>query len=236
MDIKERAMRNKWLILPIILVVGLATVFAVRGFRKPTTEPPLDTATDTSALPAAASDEASKSTTPRSVVIPAGTVIRGSLSESLSTEGTSTGHEFDLRVSSPIVIDGVTVVPADSRVIGKVAESTRSGRVKGRARMVLSFHTLETSSGEYNIVASRVTRVAPGTKKRDALVIGAGAGIGAAVGAIAGGGKGAAIGAATGGGAGTGVVLATRGKPTGFRHGETISVKLVEPVKVTVSS
>jgi hypothetical protein len=102
--------------------------------------------------------------------------------------------------------------------------------------MVLSFHQLQTPSGEYDIAATSVTRVAPGTKKRDAAIIGAGAGIGAAVGALTGGGKGAAIGAGVGGGAGTGVVLATRGKPTGFRQGERIGVTLVEPVKVTVAS
>jgi hypothetical protein len=101
--------------------------------------------------------------------------------------------------------------------------------------MILSFHTLETPSSRFAISANSVTRVAPGTKKRDAAIIGGAAGIGTAIGTIAGGKKGAAIGAAAGGGAGTGVVLATRGKPTGFRYGETLRVKLVEPVRVTAS-
>ncbi|MBI3951103.1 MAG: hypothetical protein HY314_11695 [Acidobacteria bacterium] len=230
MDFKKAATRYKWLIFPVIAAVALATVYAVRGVRSPPAESPSPAATTTGVSP-----ESSKPVASRSIIIPAGTVIRGSLLESLSTEATRTGQSFSLRVPSPVVIDGVTVVPAGSRIIGTVAESRRSGRVKGRARMVLSFRKLETSSGEYSIAARHAVRVAPGTKKRDAAIIGAGAGIGAAIGAVAGGKKGAVIGAATGGGAGTGVVLATRGKPTGFRRGETIRVKLVEPVRVMVS-
>ena len=50
------------------------------------------------------------------------------------------------------------------------------------------------------------------SKGDDALKVGIGAGIGAAVGAIFGGGSGAAKGTAIGGGAGAGQVLATRGE------------------------
>jgi hypothetical protein len=241
MNINKESFGNKWLILPVVLILGLATVYAVRQYQKPDAITSSDATTSAPAeAPTKAGEEkpseADKPVVTRTVVIPAGMVIRGSLSESLSTDATVTGEEFSLRVASPIVIEGVTVVPSGRRVLGRVAESRRAGRVKGRARMVLSFHTLQTPSGEYDISARSVTRVAPETKKRDAAVIGAGAGIGAAIGAITGGGKGAAIGAGVGGGAGTGVVLSTRGKPTGFREGETISVRLVKPVSVAVSS
>jgi hypothetical protein len=46
-------------------------------------------------------------------------------------------------------------------------------------------------------------------KKRNAVAVGGGAGLGAAIGAIAGGGTGAAIGAAAGAGAGTAGAYAT---------------------------
>jgi hypothetical protein len=172
---------------------------------------------------------------PREFVLPAGTVIRAALEETLDTRSTPTGEPFQLRVSTPITIDGATVVPADSIITGRVAESKPSGRIKGRAEMTLAFDTLKTPAGSFRIVAQPIRRQAPGTKKRDAAIIGAGAGIGAAIGAIAGGGKGAAIGAATGGGAGTGVVLATRGKPVQFKTGERLTVKLAEPLKLPLS-
>lgn len=171
----------------------------------------------------------------REVIVPAGTMIKAVLEATLDTRATQTGEEFRLRVSSPIVMDGATVIPADSTIIGRVAEAKQSGRVKGRAKMTLAFHTLQTPAGSFSIVAQPISRVAPSTKKRDAAIIGGGAGLGAVIGAIAGGGKGAAIGAAAGGGAGTGVVLATRGKPVRFQSGARLTVKLVEPVKLPLS-
>jgi len=102
--------------------------------------------------------------------------------------------------------------------------------------MALKFTEVVLPNGRsYPIQASGTSRTAPGTKKKDAMIIGGGAGIGTAIGAIAGGGKGAAIGAATGGGVGTGAVLATRGKETGFASGSTLNVKLTQPVKVNLS-
>ena len=63
-------------------------------------------------------------------------------------------------------------------------------------------------------------------------IIGGGAGIGAAIGAIAGGGKGAAIGAAVGGGAGTGTVLATRGKEIRLEPEHPLSFTLASSVQL----
>jgi hypothetical protein len=63
--------------------------------------------------------------------------------------------------------------------------------------------------------------------------VGIGAGVGAAIGAIAGGGKGAAIGAGAGGAAGTGTVLATRGDPAVLPSESLITFKLQAPVTVT---
>ena len=76
------------------------------------------------------------------------------------------------------------------------------------------------------------TAVAESTKKRDAGIIAGGAGVGAAIGAIAGGGKGAAIGAAVGGGAGTGTVLATRGKQINYGPETRLLFTLASPVEI----
>lgn len=59
-----------------------------------------------------------------------------------------------------------------------------------------------------------------------------GAGVGAAIGAIAGGKKGAAIGAATGGGAGTGVVLATKGQEIHYGPETRLNFTLTNSVKL----
>jgi hypothetical protein len=72
----------------------------------------------------------------------------------------------------------------------------------------------------------------PATKKRDAAIIGGGAGLGAAIGAIAGGKKGAGIGAAVGGGAGTGTVLATKGKELNYPPETRLSFTLASPLEI----
>ncbi|MEW5974518.1 MAG: hypothetical protein AB1898_01810 [Acidobacteriota bacterium] len=166
------------------------------------------------------------------VLVP-GTVLRASLNHSLSTENNAPGDPFTMRVVDEVKLNDEVLVPIGSTIKGVVAESVRSGRVKGRAYMSLKFSELVLPNGKvYALQASSLSRRAPATKKKDAMIIGGGAGVGTAIGAIAGGGKGAAIGAAAGAGAGTGAVLATRGKETGFSSGTTLNVKLTEPLKL----
>ena len=166
----------------------------------------------------------------------AGTVIRASLQHALSTENNVAGDPFTMKVVDDVKVNDKVAIPIGSTIKGIVAESVRSGRVKGRAYISLRFTDLVLPSGRsYPIQSSSVSHIAPTTKKKDGMMIGGGAGLGAAIGAIAGGGKGAAIGAASGAGAGTGVVLATRGKETGFSAGSTLNIKLAQPLKLTLS-
>jgi hypothetical protein len=88
------------------------------------------------------------------------------------------------------------------------------------------------SGGSVGISTSTITRDANSTKKKDAMKIGIGSGVGAAIGAIAGGGKGAAIGAAAGGGAGTGVVLGTHGDAAVIPSESVLHFTLRAPVRV----
>jgi hypothetical protein len=88
---------------------------------------------------------------------------------------------------------------------GKVVESDKGGRVRGKARIAVQLVRVELPGGKnIDIATNTIARTARATKAKDAQKIGIGAGIGAAVGAIAGGGMGAAIGAASGGGQGPG--------------------------------
>jgi len=146
------------------------------------------------------------------VTLPEGTVLEARLVQTLSTDTHEVDSSFDATLAEPVVVDGETVLPAGSRLWGKVVEADKGGRVEGRAHLGVLLTGLETADGErVDISTDTLRRNAAATKRDDAEKIGIGAGIGAAIGAIAGGGKGAAIGAAAGGGAGTGAVLATRG-------------------------
>ena len=76
--------------------------------------------------------------------------------------------------------------------------SDESGRLKGRADLGVTLDSFELHGKSYKIETSSQSRVSKGHKKRNTALIGGGAGLGAALGAMAGGGKGALIGAGAG--------------------------------------
>ena len=101
----------------------------------------------------------------------------------------------------------------------------------------MRFTDLDTpGAGTTRISTATIGRMAPATKKNDAVKILAPAAAGAVIGRVAGGKSGAAKGAVIGGGAGTGYVLATRGKDVRIGKGADLSVKLLAPVTVRVAS
>jgi hypothetical protein len=167
------------------------------------------------------------------LMVPAGTKLRVALLDAVSSDKSQAGDEFTASLTQPIVVGGKTVLAKGTRVRGRVVDAEESGRVKGRASLSLTLtQIVRGDSKPISISTKPYTAVAENTKKRDAEVIGGGAGIGAAIGAIAGGGKGAAIGAAVGGGAGTGTVLATKGKEIHYGPETALTFTLENPIEI----
>ena len=174
----------------------------------------------------------------RDITLPAGTRLQVVLDTSVGSDTSRVEEAVHAHLSRPVVLRGVTVLPAGSRVSGVVTSATRSGKVKGLAHVAMRFDTV-TPPGEserYQIRTLPVGRTAPATKKKDALEVGASAAGGAIIGALVGGEKGALIGGAAGGGAGTAVVLSTRGKEVHVPKGAALTLKLSAPLTVRVSS
>ena len=174
----------------------------------------------------------------RDITLPAGTRLQVVLDTSVGSDTSRVEEAVHAHLSRPVVLRGVTVLPAGSRVSGVVTSATRSGKVKGLAHVAMRFDTV-TPRGEserYQIRTLPVGRTAPATKKKDALKVGASAAGGAIIGALVGGEKGALIGGAAGGGAGTAVVLSTRGKEVHVPKGAALTLKLSAPLTVRVSS
>jgi len=165
--------------------------------------------------------------------IPAGTKLRVSLIDGVNSDRNHAGDRFQASLAEPVVIDGKVVLQKGTRVYGRVVEAKRSGRIKGRASVELKLTEIAPKGRKPEYISTRTyMAVAPGTKKRDAAIIGGGAGVGAAIGAIAGGGAGAAIGAAVGGGAGTGTVLVTRGKEIHYPPETRLQFSLARPLEI----
>src|SRR5262245_34133322 len=139
--------------------------------------------------------------------IAAGTRLRVALIDPVSSDKSHAGDQFMASLTEPVIVDGKTVLKKGTKVRGRVVDAKDSGRVKGRASIELTLTQIVRDGHKtVNISTKPYSEVAESTKKRDAGIIAGGAGLGAAIGAIAGGGKGAAIGAGVGGGAGTGTV------------------------------
>ena len=197
------------------------------------TEKPAVAAT---AEPAAAPPAPSVPTPPpapqfREVTIPAGTAINVRLSTSLASDKNKVEDEVRGTLTAPIVVNGLTAVPAGSDIVGTVSEAKRSGRVKGRASITFRFDRLRARNESHPIRTAPVTREAAADRSDDVKKGVIGGAAGAVVGGIVGGGSGAAIGAGVGS---AGAVMATRGDEIELPAGTTVRTTLQEPLKVVV--
>lgn len=170
----------------------------------------------------------------REVTLPAGTVLPLTLDSYVASDTSRIESPVHAHLRRPLVVDGVTVLPAGARVSGYVTDAQRSARVKGRGLVAFRFNTLSADGERYQVQTSRVVRQAPATKRQDAAKIAIPAGAGALIGAVTKGKKGAAVGTAVGGAAGTGVVLATRGKEVRLGRGAPVAVRLLRPLRVSI--
>jgi hypothetical protein len=170
------------------------------------------------------------------VTVPAGTVLRLRLNRGFGSDISHVEDPVSATLTAPVTIGGQTVLGEGSLASGYVSEATRPGKVKGRGRVAVRFTRITPAGNDarYNMQTRSWVAVAPATKQKDALTIGAPAAGGAVIGGIVGGKKGAGIGALAGGGAGTAVVLSTRGKDVRIGRGTTMAVRLTAPLTVHV--
>jgi len=140
---------------------------------------------------------------PPPVVIPAGTTLRVRLVQSVGSKISDPGQSFDATFSSPVVVNGNTVVPVGTRAVGTVTEAHASGRFKGGATLSLRLNSIRLNGATFAIRTATYAQTSTGKGKRTAAMVGGGTGGGALIGGIAGGGKGALIGGLIGAGAGT---------------------------------
>lgn len=164
--------------------------------------------------------------------IPAGTRIQVRLDQALDTVRSRAGENFTATLETPINLGEQTVVPKGTAFRGHVTTSSASGRLKGRAALGVTLDSFELNGKSYKVETSASSRVSGGHKKRNGVMIGGGAGLGAAIGAMAGGGKGALIGAGAGAAAGTAGAAATGKENVALAAETPLTFSLKAPVKI----
>jgi hypothetical protein len=169
--------------------------------------------------------------------VPANVVLTVELMNRLSTDVSQPNDRFEAQVVEPQEYAGAIVG-------GRLANVERAGKAKGRALLQLDFDRIrlrgasdweQFSAQVIEVVRSEESGAAEvdpeggvrgrSTTKDDVAKVGASAGIGAIIGAIAGGGKGAAIGAVIGGGASTAGVMQQRGKDIHLERGQQLRIR-----------
>lgn len=145
-------------------------------------------------------------------LVPVGTNMKIRLNDTLSSKESRAGDKFTATALDPVRFNEATIH-------GHIRSIVKSGKVKGRTTMNLSFDSIELTDGRRGVLHGYVTRVygsdsgkadeeggvESGSRgKQTVKRTGVGAGAGAILGGILGGGKGAGIGLLLGGAAGAG--------------------------------
>jgi hypothetical protein len=171
---------------------------------------------------------------PHSVTLEPGMSVAIRVNEALSTEHNYTGDTFRATLDSPIIINGFIIAEKGSKVLGRVVNAEKPGRVQGVADLSLALTEINTSDGQrIGIQTSSIDEKGGSNTGRNAGKVAGGAALGAIIGAIAGGGKGAGIGAGIGGAAGAGDVMLTHGKAAVIPNETVLTFRLAEPVTIT---
>ncbi|MGH9872038.1 MAG: hypothetical protein ACRD9S_06180 [Pyrinomonadaceae bacterium] len=186
----------------------------------------------------------------RFYAVPADTVIRARLNESLNSGEARIGDRFTSNVVEPVYAgNGVEVIPVGSRIGGRVTQVKRAGK-RSPGTITVAFDSVRLPNGRTAVINGSLTTLqaddvnsdnestVKGTsnRKRDAVFIGGGAAGGALIGAIAGGGKGAAIGAILGGALGTGARVLEKEKEAEVKSGTEFGVILNRSVSLPATN
>ena len=171
-------------------------------------------------------------TPPPPRVVASGTPLTIVLKQAVSTKTAQPEDRVVAELAEDVVADGDVLLPAGSEVLGRVVTSVRSGRVKGRARLVVSFDRIRVDGRTLDIDATRFDVTADSSKGKDAKIAGGAAAAGAVIGAIADGGEGALKGGLIGGAAGGAAVLATRGKEVELPAGSRYQIELRKSLRL----
>lgn len=167
--------------------------------------------------------------------VPADSVLGLQVERTVTSDLARVEDKVNARVTRDVRVGSRVAIPAGSIVTGSVTEVDRGGKMKGKARLAVRFHTVTLADGsQLSLRTDAVVREGESPARETAAKVGGAAIGGAILGAILGGGKGAAIGAGVGAAGGTAASMANDRNPATLPAGTNITVRVQQPVTVTV--
>jgi len=177
----------------------------------------------------------------RTVSLPAGATFDVQMVTPVDTKTSNVGDKIEATLVQPLVApDGQAIANQGALVRGEIVELTRASKSRAeedRASVKFAFTSIQTVDGEKSlnttVTNSEGKMTAGSTTKRDALVIGGSALVGAILGkAVGKDTKGAVIGAFGGAVLGTGAMMASKGHELEVPAGSKVSLRAEEPITV----
>src|SRR6202790_2996337 len=146
-------MQNKPLV-GIFMAVGLLALYGCG--QSSTTSPG---APNSSAGNSGASGEQKSSEplfAPKPVVVEAGTPIRVTVDQSVSSKTSNPRDHFDASLAAPIVVGEKVVIPSGARARGTVTDAKSAGKFKGNAAISVTLSSVTIHGNVYKVRSSEV--------------------------------------------------------------------------------
>jgi len=171
--------------------------------------------------PASAPAEATQSAAQGGVTLPAGTRLVVRTDAPIDSRQHKAGHKFTAKLEADLVADGVVVASKGSTVYGQLVDAKKSGRLRGKSEMTLTFTDIMIKNQMKPISTSQIKAVTEETGKSTAGKV-AGA---AAIGGLVDGSSGAKTGAKVG----VGASILTSGNQINIPAGTMLEFQLAAP-------
>jgi hypothetical protein len=183
-----------------------------------------------------------------SAAVPAGTALMVRLETTLATFSNRPGDPFQGHLTQPVVVNGITVIPAGARVEGRVTKVSEPRRISGKPTIGILPEAVIMPTGErYYLDATLTDTNIPGADvnaegqfkgsghdKRDTIEQGGGAAGGMLVGGLIGGPVGVLVGGTIGAGSTTAHWLAKH-RSAILPAGTQLTLELNRPLTTTVA-
>lgn len=156
--------------------------------------------------------------------IPAGTTLTLSLLDSVDSRQHSVGYKFKAQLESALTVNGVTVLPRGTQLMGVVTEQSQARRASGQSQLAIEFTDIMINNQFFPIATSEISQQGAPEGRETVRRAARGAVIGGLIDGSDGARDGAAIGA--------GVSILTPSESINLPRGTILETRLSTPVMV----